>query len=151
MAGKNGKLRYDYEIFIGAPTAKVWRALADGEMTQHYAFGTRFEGKLAKGAPYAFLGPDSAKSVEGEILDVMPEKKLVLSWSAHWDAAVDRDPPSRVTYELEPTGSTTTRLRVTHDSFDGETATYTSSVNSWPLMLSSLKTLLESGKPLSAE
>ena len=151
MPGQNGKLRYDYEIYIGASPAKVWRALADGDMTQHYAFGTRFRGDLAKGAPYVFLGPESSTAVDGEILDVLPQKRLVLSWSAHWDAAVDQDPPSRVTYELEPTGPATTRLRLTHDRFNKETATYTSSVNSWPLMLSSLKTLLESGKPLSTE
>jgi uncharacterized protein YndB with AHSA1/START domain len=126
----------------------VWRALAVADMTQQYLFGTRFDGKLAKGAPYAYLADDAFKAVDGEILEVTPNKRLVMSWRAHWDAAVHQDRASRVTYELESTGPRTSRLRVTHDQFDGETATYAGSVSSWPLVLSSLKTLLESGKPL---
>jgi uncharacterized protein YndB with AHSA1/START domain len=99
MSARNGELRYDYEIYIGTSPERVWQALADGDLTQQYAFGTRFEGRLAKGARYAFVGDQAFKSVDGEILEVSPQKRLVLSWSAHWDAAVDEDPPSRVTYE----------------------------------------------------
>jgi uncharacterized protein YndB with AHSA1/START domain len=150
MHANNGKPRYEYEIHIGVPSDAVWNALADGNMTQHYAFGTRFVGNLTKGAPYVFIGERSERAVDGEILEVTPRKRLVLSWSAHWDADVDRDPPSRVTYELDATSPTTTRLRLTHDQFETETATFVGSVSSWPLMLSSLKTLLEMGKPLAA-
>jgi uncharacterized protein YndB with AHSA1/START domain len=75
-------------------------------------------------------------------------KRLTLSWRAHWDAAVAKDPPSRVTYELSSVGAHVTKLGVVHDQFEGETATYKGSVEGWPLMLSSLKTLLESGKTL---
>jgi uncharacterized protein YndB with AHSA1/START domain len=148
MSSRNGKPRYDYQIHINASPDEVWRALSDGDMTRHYAFGTRFEGSLTKGAPYAFLTDEAVKCVHGEILDVKLNERLVMSWSAHWDAAVDKDPPSRVTYDLESTSPNTTCLRLTHDQFDGETATYASSVSSWPLMLSSLKTLVESGKAL---
>jgi uncharacterized protein YndB with AHSA1/START domain len=151
MSAHNGKPRFDYEIHIGTSPDAVWHALADADMTQHYLFGTRFDGTLAKGAPYAYLAENAFKAVDGEILEVMPNTRLVMSWRAHWDAAVENDPPSRVTYEIEATGPRTSRLRVTHDQFGGETATYAGSVASWPLVLSSLKTLLESGKPLPTE
>jgi hypothetical protein len=71
-----------------------------------------------------------------------------MTWRAHWDDKVANDRASRVAYELAPAGAST-RLRVVHDDFDGATATYTGSVEGWPLMMSSLKTLLETGKPLA--
>jgi uncharacterized protein YndB with AHSA1/START domain len=78
------KLSYTYDIYIGAPAAAVWTGIVDGQMTKHYAYGTRFEAALKKGAPYAFVGDGGFKMVDGEILEVEPEKRLVMSWSAHW-------------------------------------------------------------------
>jgi uncharacterized protein YndB with AHSA1/START domain len=138
---------YSYEIYIGVPASRVWQGLTDGALTQHYVYGTRFRGKLKKGAPYAYLGEGGIKVVDGEILDVDPEKRLAMTWQAHWDESTKGDRASRVSYELQPSGPTT-RLRLVHDDFDGETATFKGSVQGWPLMLSSLKTLLESGRPL---
>ena len=48
----------------------MWHALADGEMTRHYAFGTRFEGRLVAGAPYAFIADGAFRAADGETLDV---------------------------------------------------------------------------------
>ena len=138
---------FTYEIYIGAPVAKVWKGLIDGDTTQQYVYGTRFEGKLKKGAPYAYVGDSNFKAVDGEILDLEPEKRLVMTWKAHWDDSVVNDRASRVTYELSAAGATT-KLRLVHDDFDAKTATYTGSVEGWPLMLSSLKSILETGKPL---
>lgn len=140
---------YRYEIYIGASPREVWKGLIDGDLTQQYAWGTRFQGELAKGGRYAFVGEGAWTVVDGEVLDVQPELRLALTWSAHWDDTTKDDRASRVTYELEPAGPRTTKLRLVHDDFDSETATYSGSVDSWPLMLSSLKTLLESGQPLS--
>jgi uncharacterized protein YndB with AHSA1/START domain len=142
-------LAYSYDIFIGAPVGKVWRGLVDGEMTRQYVYGTRLETKLEKGAPYAYLGDGDFKVVDGEILDVQPEKRLVMTWSAHWDDKVTKDRASRVTYELSAAGPATTKLHVVHDDFETETATYVGSIEGWPAMMSSLKSLLETGKPLA--
>src|SRR5262249_43391066 len=94
------------------------------------------------------IGDGNFKVVDGEILDIQSNKRLTLSWRAHLDAAVTKDRPSRVTYELSRVGAHLTKLGVVHDQFDGETATYKRYAEGWPLMLSSLKTLLESGKAL---
>ena len=140
---------YSYEIYIGASPKKVWQGLIDGELTRHYVYGTRFEGSLKQGAPYAYLGEGGFKVVDGEILEVEPEARLTMTWRAHWDPAAEKDRASRVSYQLSATGPETTRLRIVHDDFDSaESATYKGSIEGWPLMLSSLKTLLESGKPL---
>ena len=149
MAAKN--LAITYDIYIGAPAGKVWKGIVDGDMTKHYVYGTRLESKLKKGAPYAYLGEGDFKVVDGEILEVEPEKRLVMTWSAHWDESVAKDRPSRVSYELNAAGPSTTKLHIVHDDFDGPTATYSGSVDGWPLMLSSLKSLLETGKPLATQ
>jgi uncharacterized protein YndB with AHSA1/START domain len=145
------KLEYTYDIYIAAPAGKVWKGITDGEMTKHYVYGTRLQGTLTKGAAYAYVGDGDFKVVDGEILDVDPEKRLVMTWQAHWDDAVGKDRASRVTYELSPAGDSTTKLRVVHDDFDGQTATYTGSIAGWPLMLSSLKRLLETGRALPSQ
>ena len=150
MTKKNDDaVAYSYELFIGAPAERVWEGLTNGELTKHYVFGTKFEGDLTPGAPYAFVGDGGFRAVDGRIVESLPGKRLVLTWSAHWDEAVGADRPSRVRYELAPSGAGATKLSVVHDDFDGETATYKGSVEGWPAILSSLKTLLETGKPLA--
>lgn len=140
--------RYEYEIFIGASLDKVWQGLTDGDFTQQYVYGTRMQSNLKKGSVYAFVGDGNFKVVDGEILDVQPQKRLALTWRAHWDQSVSKDRASRVTYDLSSAGTQVTKLVIVHDQFEGETATYKGSVAGWPLMLSSLKTLLEGGRAL---
>lgn len=149
MSTSKANHTYAYEIYIGAPPGKVWRGLTEADLTRQYVYGTRFQSTLKKGAPYAYLGDGDFTVVDGEILEVLPEQLLSMTWSAHWDPATANDRASRVTLELTAAGAEATRLRVRHDDFDGETATYSGSVAGWPVMLSSLKTLLESGKPLA--
>ena len=138
---------YEYEIVIGAAPAEVWRGLVDGDITRQYVYGTRFEGDLRPGAAYAYVGDGGFRVVDGAIVDVQDEKRLVMTWSAHWDGSVEHDRPSRVTFELAAAGPST-KLRLVHDDFDAETATFLGSADAWPLMLSSLKTVLETGRPL---
>lgn len=139
---------YGYEIYIDAPTEKVWQALTDGDFTRQYVYGTRLQSSLKKGAQYAFVADGDFKAVDGQIIDIEANRRLAMTWRAHWDAEVSKDPESRVTYELSSAGANVTKLRVVHDQFEKETATYKGSVEGWPLMLSSLKSLIESGKPL---
>ena len=141
-------LAYSYEIYIATPAKKVWQALVDGDLTKHYVYGTKFESKLKKGAVYAYVGEGDFHVVDGVILEVVPENKLTMTWSAHYDSSVAGDRPSRVSYELSEVDPTLTRLHVRHDDFDGATATYKGSVEGWPRIISSLKTLLETGTAL---
>jgi uncharacterized protein YndB with AHSA1/START domain len=147
VVSKN-QVHYDYEIYIGAPVEKVWQGLTDGDFTRQYVYGTRLRSTFKKGSPYAFVGDGDFRVVEGQIIDIEPNRRLAVTWRAHWDGEVSKDRESRVTYELTNAAARVTRLRVVHDQFDGETATYKGSVEGWPLMLSSLKTLIESGNPL---
>lgn len=141
-------LAITYDIFIGAPVDKVWTGIVDGEMTKHYVYGTRLKTTLKEGSHYAYLADGDFSVVDGEILEVEPEKRLLMTWKANWDESVAKDNASQVLFEISPRGASVTRLQVTHNGFEGKTATYTGSIDGWPFMLSSLKSLLETGKPL---
>jgi uncharacterized protein YndB with AHSA1/START domain len=147
-AVKNNQTQYSYELYINAPVGKVWKGLVDGDLTKQYVYGTRLQSNLKKGSSYAYVGEGNFTAVDGQILEVEPEKRLAMTWRAHWGEAVSKDPASRVTYELSPAGPSTTKLRMVHDDFESENATYRESAAGWPVILSSLKTLLETGKPL---
>jgi uncharacterized protein YndB with AHSA1/START domain len=140
--------QFSYEIYIAAPAARVWNALVDGEMTRKYVYGTRLRSSLKRGSRYAYLGEGDFEAVTGEILEVEPERRLVMSWEAHWDADVSKDRASRVSYELAQVNPRTTRLALRHHGFEGRTPTYTGSIDAWPMLLSSLKSLVETGRPL---
>ena len=142
------EVAFSYEIYIGAPTERVWKGLTDGEITRHYVFGTRFESKLKEGDRYAYIGEGEFKAVEGEILEVQSGTRLLLRWKANYDEATAKEEPSRVAFDLTPTGPFVTKLRLVHDDFKDDSATYAGSVEAWPQMLSSLKSILETGKAL---
>ena len=144
--GRSPELSYD--IYIAASPKAVWRGLVDGEMTRKYVYGTRLESSLKPGSRFAYVGDGAFEAVSGEILEIEPEQRLVMRWEARWDDKVAKDRPSRVTYQLDPAGPEMTRLRVRHDEMESESATYAGSVDAWPWMMSSLKSLLETGKAL---
>lgn len=87
---QNGKPEYSYELYIAASPAEVWKGITDGELTRQYVYGTRLQSSLKPGAPYAYVGDDDMKVVDGKILDVEPQRRLVMSWAAHWDEAGGR-------------------------------------------------------------
>lgn len=144
MSQKDPQL--SYELYIAAPAARVWGALTEGALTEQYFYGTRVESTFARGAPISYTA-GGARMVEGEVVAVDPGSKLTILQRATWDAQVAADKASRVAWELQPLGEAT-RLSLVHDGFGGETATYQQSAAGWPVILSSLKTLLETGRPL---
>jgi uncharacterized protein YndB with AHSA1/START domain len=86
--------------------------------------------------------------VEGKVLTAEPPRKLTTTWSFRSSLGLRDDPPSRVTWEIEPIEHQTCRLTVIHDDFPGETPTFQSVKSGWPVVLSSLKSLLETGTAL---
>ena len=147
---RNGKLTLKYEVYISAPPKKVWQALTDGLATKQYFYGCSVESTFKKGARISYLGDGEFNMVDGEVLDVKPEKHLVTTFQAHWDEKVSKDKPSRVSWQLIPIGKSS-KITLVHDRFDSETATYKQSADGWNVILSSLKTFLETGKPLELD
>ena len=144
---KNGNLSLKYEVYIAAPSKKVWEALTEGSATKQYFYGCSVRSTFKKGAPISYLGDGDFNMLDGEIIEVKPEQRLVNSFQARWDEKVAKDNASRVTWELTPMGQAT-KLTLLHDRFGEETATYQQSASGWNIILSSLKTYIETGSPL---
>ena len=135
-----------YEIIIRTTPKKLWAALTEPEFTRQYFHGTELRGELKKGGPYLATTIDGKKMVDGEVLECDPPHKLVHSWRPHWDPALSHE-LSKVSYLIEQKGENC-KLTVIHEI---ETAPLTAAQvkGGWPTILSSLKTLLETGKPLT--
>lgn len=141
------KPRHVYEVFIRTTPEKLWTAITDPEFTKDYFYGSRVTSDWKKGSPVVHLSPAGTPLLEGNILEIDPPKRLVTTFVAVHDEQQKKDRPSRVTWEIQPRGEVC-KLTVTHDDFDGETATFKSTGAGWNAVLSGLKTLLETGKPL---
>jgi uncharacterized protein YndB with AHSA1/START domain/DNA-binding transcriptional ArsR family regulator len=136
-----------FEIYIRSTPEQIWEALTDPAFTSQYYFGTAVSSTWEAGAPHAYTYPDGTVAAQGEVLEADAPRRLVMTFDATWDDEVRPDRPHRMTWEIQPMGDVC-RLAVTHDEFDGDTATYRSVAGGMNLILSGLKTLLETGNPL---
>jgi uncharacterized protein YndB with AHSA1/START domain len=134
-----------FEIYIKTTPERLWEAITDGEMRKKYSFGVGTSSDWTPGSAYESGVPGVIDIASGENLEVDPPRRLVQSFKALWSEDVKREGTSRVTWEIEPVGDSC-RLAVTHDQL-GETAN-SELFGGWPMILSGLKTLLETGELL---
>jgi uncharacterized protein YndB with AHSA1/START domain/biotin operon repressor len=134
-----------FEIYIKTTPERLWQALTDTEMRRKYTFGAIVTSDWTPGSRYQGVGRGTP-IFEGENLEVDPPRRLVQSFRAVWDDDVKSEGTSRVTMEIEPIGDSC-RLTVTHDQLreDASNQIY----GGWPMVLSGLKTLLETGEMLT--
>jgi uncharacterized protein YndB with AHSA1/START domain len=134
-----------FETFIKTTPERLWEAIIDPEIRAKYSFGVRTDSDWAPGSHYRASVPGVIDIAEGENLEVDPPRRLVQSFRALWSDEVKSAGASRVTWEIEPIGSSC-RLRVVHDQLadDANSELY----GGWPMILSGLKTLLETGELL---
>jgi uncharacterized protein YndB with AHSA1/START domain len=141
-----------YELEIKASPEKIWEAITTPEWTAKYGYGTRAEYDLRPGGRYQGLGvagEGDFLTVEGEVLEVDAPRKLVQTYRLMFDAEFAAEPLTRVTWELEDKGDGVTLLRVTHDlagapkTAIGVTGEHPEYGGGWPMILESLKALLE--------
>ena len=142
--------RHVYEIYIRATPDEVWRAITDPDLTERYYYRTRVASDWQVGSRYLYTGPDGSEQLVGEVLEIEPPRRLVTTFNAVWDEEVRADPPSRLTWEIVPYGPTTL-LRMIHDEVVAGSATDRSVSGGWSVILSGLKTLLETGESLRLE
>ena len=134
-----------YVIYIASTPEKLWQALTDGTFTRQYWFGTSVESDWSPGSRVIFRSGGELHDT-GEVLDWVPYRRLSYSWRVEFHDVFRREKPSRVTFELEPTGGHEVRLTVTHDEFEPGSKVHAAVRNGWPMILSSLKSLLETGR-----
>jgi len=140
--------KFVYVTYIVTSPERLWQALTDGAFTERYWFGTRVESDWTLGAPVSFRR-DGALSDSGHVLKYEPFRLLSYTFHVEFQEVFRRERPSRVTFELEPMGNEV-KLTVTHDDFDPGSKVLEAVGNGWPLVLASLKSLIETGSPLSA-
>jgi uncharacterized protein YndB with AHSA1/START domain len=136
-----------FEIYIKTTPERLWEAITDPEMRRKYNFGVGVESDWTPGSRYQAVHPQAHAAIwEGENLEVDPPRRLVQSFVALWSEEVTREGTSRVTWEIEPVGDSC-RLTVKHDQLreDANAEIY----GGWPMILSGLKTLLETGELLT--
>jgi uncharacterized protein YndB with AHSA1/START domain len=136
-----------FEIYIKTTPERLWEAITDREMRAKYSFGVGTESEWTEGSEYKSGVPGVIDIASGENLEVDPPRRLVQSFNALWSDDVKAEGTSRVTWEIEPVGDDSCRLSVTHDQLkkgaNGEL------YGGWPMILSGLKTLLETGQALT--
>jgi uncharacterized protein YndB with AHSA1/START domain/DNA-binding transcriptional ArsR family regulator len=142
------KPKHVYVSIIKTTPQKLWQALTDGKITPAYYYGSTFEGEVKAGSEYRYVAPDGGQILSGKIIEVNAPHKLVATFKGEWMPGMENDAPTRVTYEIQQQGDCC-RLTLTHDEFEGETATYQNTGGGWPGILSGLKTLLETGQSLN--
>ena len=139
--------KHVYEIYIRATPERIWQALTDSELVKRYYFGSVIESDFKPGSPIVYRQAEGGRvDIEGEIIEADPPRRLVHTFAVRWDGDVN-EPPTRVAWEITPMGETC-RLSVTHDGFTEENATFAQTKGGWPIILSGLKTLLETGREL---
>ena len=140
-----------FEIYIKTTPERLWEAITNTDMRAKYTFGVRVNSAWTPGSSYrAIAGPDTVGPdmpiSDGENLEVDPPRRLVQSFNALWSDDVKGEGTSRVTWEIEPIGDSC-RLTVTHDQLrEGASEEI---YGGWPMVLSGLKTLLETGQTLT--
>jgi len=136
-----------FEIYIRTTPERLWEAITDPAIRAKYHFGSTIASDWTPGSRYT-LNHDGADGplVEGENLVVEPPLRLVQSMHATWSEDAAREATSRVTWEIEPVGDSC-RLTVTHDQLSD--AAPEEIYGGWPMILSGLKTWLETGQTLT--
>jgi uncharacterized protein YndB with AHSA1/START domain len=140
-----------YSVFIRATPEQVWDGITKPEFTTRYFYGSVIDSTFEPAAPYLALSADRGQLfVDGEVLQADPPRLLQHTWRALWDDQLADETHSRVTWEIESQEGGITKLTVVHDRLDGAPKTAETVAGGWMFILSGLKTLLETGEPLTA-
>jgi uncharacterized protein YndB with AHSA1/START domain len=148
---EEGLMERVFEIYIKTTPERLWRAITDPELRAKYTFGVGVYSDWTPGSSYSARATDLTVSPgtpisEGENLEIDPPRRLVQSFRALWSDDVKREGTSRVTWEIEPVGDSC-RLTVVHDQL--REGANNELYGGWPMVLSGLKTLLETGELLT--
>jgi len=135
-----------YTIYIASTPEQAWQALTSAEFSRKYFFGNAVEVDLKVGGAYVMRTPDGSLHISGEVVECDPPRKLTVTFNVNWPELIEKLGPTLVSYEIEPAGDAV-RLTMTesHDRPLGDDI-LSGGRQGWPAILSSLKSLLETGK-----
>jgi uncharacterized protein YndB with AHSA1/START domain len=133
-----------FDVYLRATPEEVWDALTSPQMVPRWRFGMTFQTDWESGSPLTSRSPDG----EGRVVRAVRGQRLTYDWTQTDQPEANGGHPSAVTFELTPMGEVT-RLHVVHSDLELEGAFVKVVAPGWPMILSSLKSLIETGEPLS--
>jgi uncharacterized protein YndB with AHSA1/START domain len=134
-----------YQVFIKATPEQIWDAITNRDVTAKYFHGVTIE--TTPTMRHSYYQGELANSAD--VLEYEPPRRLVHSWVSFYDPELAAEEPSRVTWEIEPQDGGYSLVTLVHDRLEGAPKTAASVAGpGWMMVLSGLKTLLETGEPL---
>jgi uncharacterized protein YndB with AHSA1/START domain len=143
----DAKSSFVYVTYIRTTPEKLWDALTTAEFMKKYWFGLSFETDWKAGSPWKLTFPDGRVADAGQVVEVEKPKRLVLSWRNQFRPELHDEGHARCVIEIEPAGEVV-KLTITHGIDKPDSKLIDAVSSGWPKILSSLKTLLESGTAL---
>ena len=139
--------RFVYVTYIRTTPEKLWKALIDPEFTRRFWNETWQDCEWKPGATWRLMIPDGRVADAGEVVEIDPQRRLVLRWRNEFMPELREEGYSRMTYEIEKKGESV-KLTVIHEMERGGSKLIDAVSGGWPMILSSLKSLLETGQAL---
>jgi uncharacterized protein YndB with AHSA1/START domain len=136
-----------YVTYIETTPEKLWEALTSSEFSRSYWFGTELRSDWKVGSPFALVMNGTTTDV-GEILEYEPPRRLSYTFQHMLNEELRNERPSKVVFTLEPHGKLV-KLTLTHEDFAGASKLLDGISKGWPAILSSLKSLMETGTALA--
>jgi uncharacterized protein YndB with AHSA1/START domain len=137
-----------YTIYIASTPEKVWEALTSAAFSRHYFFGNSVEIEQRVGGAFIVRTPDGALHISGDVMECDPPRRLSVTFNVNWPALIEKLGPTLVTYEIEQAGETVKlTMSEAHDRPLSDDI-LEGGRQGWPAILSGLKSVLETGKPL---
>jgi uncharacterized protein YndB with AHSA1/START domain len=140
--------KFVYVTYIRTTPEKLWDALTKPEFTRAYWCETWQDSSWEAGSTWRVMIQDGRVADSGEVVEIDRPRRLVLSWCNEFRPELKQEGYSRATFDLEPMGESV-KLTVTHEMDRDGSKFITAVSNGWPHILASLKSLLETGKPLA--
>jgi uncharacterized protein YndB with AHSA1/START domain len=139
--------RFVYVTYIRTTPENLWQALIDPEFTRRFWNETWQDCEWKPGATWRLMIPDGRVADAGEVVEIEPQRRLVLRWRNEFMPELREEGYSRMTYEIEKKGESV-KLTVIHEMERGGSKLIDAVSGGWPMILSSLKSLLETGQAL---
>jgi len=140
------KPEFVYVTYIETTAEKLWHALTDGDFTERYWFGARLKSDWKVGSTFEMVRSDGTVSDAGKVVEVDPPRRLAYTF-VNLSDKYKNEFPALATFVLEPYGKLV-KLTLTHEGFAEQSRFYAGISKGWPAILSSLKSLLETGNAL---
>jgi uncharacterized protein YndB with AHSA1/START domain len=138
-----------YVTYIAATSEQVWQGLTDPAFTKRYFGGLAVDVESKAGGFFRMLTPDGGVHISGKVVEWSPPRRFSCTWSVESMPGFDALPACLVTYDIEQTGEAVRLTMTEAHSWDIPDAILSGGRQGWPAILSSLKSLLENGNPLT--